>query len=73
MAMSSFGSDFDEIRREADARRFGAALYLEAASISPEAVEYVAAVLTSVSRSGGGDGSGGCRRVWHPQTVARVP
>jgi len=49
--MSSLGYDFDEIRREADARRLGAALYPEAESISPEAVEYVAAVLTRVSRS----------------------
>ena len=43
--MSPLGSDFDEIRRETDARRLGAALYREAESISPEAVEYVAAAV----------------------------
>ena len=42
--MSSLGYDFDEIRREAAARRLGAAMYREAESISPEAVEYLAAV-----------------------------
>ena len=47
--MSTFGSDFDEIRREADARRLGASLYREAASISPEAIEYVAATLTKLA------------------------
>jgi hypothetical protein len=47
--MSSLGSDFDEMRREADARRLGAAMYREADSISPEAVEYVAATLTKLA------------------------
>jgi len=52
-AMSSLGHDFDSIRREADARRLGAALYREAARLSSEAVEDVAAVLAAVAARSG--------------------
>lgn len=47
--MTAYGSDFDEIRREAEARSLGADLYREAARISEEAVESVAAALSAVA------------------------
>ena len=47
--MSSLSHDFDNFKREADVRSLGAAMYREAARISPGALEDVAAVLTAVA------------------------
>lgn len=51
--MTAFGSDFDQIRREAEVRSLGADLYREAARISTETVESVAAALSAVANRTG--------------------